>query len=93
MWHPDEGKGKGKSKGEGGGEAEKGKGKGKGYQGTCWRCGRVGHKAVECRQVGAVDEEADEEDREGGQVKVGTVWQVGAVEALYAPTTVTRSRI
>ena len=37
----------------------KGSGKGKGYQGTCFRCGVVGHKAAECqwfspRQIGEV---------------------------------------
>ena len=46
---------------------------GKGYQGICWNCGKVGHKANECaaqRPAHAVDEEAD----------VGSVWMVGNVE-------------
>ena len=78
---PEKGKGKGKSKGKGSADADKPKGKGKGgYQGTCWKCGKVGHKSAECRQVGAVDEEADEEEGDG-EVQVGTVWHVGAVEA------------
>ena len=76
----EKGKGKGKSKGKGYTEADKGKGKGKGYQGSCWKCGRVGHKAAECRQVGSVDEEAADEEGDG-EVQVGTVWHVGAVEA------------
>ena len=28
------------------------KGKGKGYQGVCWNCGKVGHKANECHAKG-----------------------------------------
>ena len=35
-------KGKGDYKGKGGG--------GKGYQGTCWNCGKVGHKSSECTE-------------------------------------------
>ena len=66
-------KGKGKGKGK-----SKGKGKG-GYQGSCWKCGKVGHKAAECRQIGSIDEESAENE-EDGEVQVGTVWHVGAVE-------------
>ena len=45
-----DGKGKGKTSGKGfgyQGVVNYGKG-GKGYQGICWKCGEVGHKAVEC---------------------------------------------
>ena len=43
-------KAKGKGK-KGGDPGTKGKGKG-GYQGTCWNCQRVGHKAHECPRMG-----------------------------------------
>ena len=49
----------------------KGGGKGKGYQGECWRCGKVGHKANECTQ---------EEPHKVQQVSVGSVWHIAAVE-------------
>ena len=62
--------------GKGGGA---GKGLGKGYQGTCWRCNKVGHKAIECfanvNEVEAGEEEYDSEVRE-----CGSVWLVGHVE-------------
>jgi hypothetical protein len=48
----------------------KGGGKGKGYQGECWRCGKVGHKANECIQ---------EEPHKVQQVSVGSVWHIAAV--------------
>ena len=74
-------KGKGKG-GKGGKGGDKGKGKGGGYQGTCWRCGKVGHKTAECYvRINNVEEEGWEE--EGTEVEeeteVGGVWLVGNV--------------
>ena len=78
----DKGKGKGKGGEKGkGGKAAGGKGKGFGYQGTCFNCGKVGHKAAECRgarRTYNVDEENDEAEEEVGEV--GGVWLVGNVE-------------
>ena len=49
------------NKGEGKEGTKRGKGSkggGKGYQGTCWRCGQVGHKAAECTKLVHFVEEA-----------------------------------
>ena len=87
----DKGKGKGKgwqgadggkSGGKGGAKAQ-GKGAvGKGYQGTCWNCGKVGHKSAECwqgRSAAAVDEVEDEEEGEQRR-SVDSVWMIASVE-------------
>jgi len=67
------GSGKGIGKGyDGGPKGGKGGGKSYGYQGTCFKCGKVGHKAAECRQVAAVDEG-------DGETQVDSVWAM-AVE-------------
>lgn len=75
----------GKSVGKGGGKAQ-GKGAGgKGYQGTCWNCGKVGHKSAECwygRAAAAVEDVGgqggveEEEDTRG----VDSVWMIASVE-------------
>jgi hypothetical protein len=78
--------GKEGSGGKGFAQNPKGGGKafGKGYQGTCFKCGKVGHKAWECQArqypAGAVGEVQGYEEEE---VEVGTataIWTVGNVE-------------
>ena len=60
------------------------KGNGKGYQGTCWKCGKVGHKSNECWNHKAfnVEEDAEEpqEDMEAQEGNVDSVWLVAGVE-------------
>lgn len=78
----DFGKG-GKDFGKGGKDSGKGGG-GKGYQGTCFNCGKVGHKAWECRsgkRINAIEEHEDEDEEvQAAAVEIGTVWNIGAVE-------------
>lgn len=79
------GGGKGPSKGSFPGKGDfgqakglKGVGKGAGYQGTCWRCGAVGHKAAECtswQQISEVAESTEPQD----VASVGGVWMIGQV--------------
>ena len=56
---------------------------GKGYQGTCWRCFQVGHKANECgvQLVGEAAEEAAGNVEQVEEAALG-VWTVGAVETV-----------
>ena len=56
---------------------------GKGYQGTCWRCFQVGHKANECgvQLVGEAAEEAAGSAEQVEEAALG-VWTVGSVETV-----------
>ena len=56
----------------------KGKSKGKGYQGTCYACGAIGHKAAECQRVSWVEERGEEENEEVHQID--TTWSIASVE-------------
>ena len=64
----EKGKGKGVTDVRGGdkgkGKGEKGAGKG-GFKGTCYKCGKQGHRAADCRtRVNMVDEYEDEDECE-----------------------------
>ena len=83
------------SKGKGGGKADysyanqyyytkgkgayESKGKGKGYQGECWNCGKVGHKANECTAMNTnyIEEGSGEE-----AVEIEGMWDVSGVQAV-----------
>jgi hypothetical protein len=78
------GKGKGKDSGKGGFS----KGGGKGYQGTCYSCGKVGHKAWECKGgVHNVEQQQQPQSHEHLNTTVeevsvgGGIWMIGEVEA------------
>ena len=78
---------KGKSKGnsKGVGEGSEGKGKGRGYQETCWKCGIVGHKALECSNPGQYpyyQRQANNiEDGGTEDIDVGCIWIIGNIDA------------
>ena len=60
------------------GKGDKGAGKG-GFKGTCYKCGKQGHKAADCRtRVDMVDEYEDEDECE--MQPVGGVWTIGQIE-------------
>ena len=86
------GKGKGGKGGFGkggkGGKGDFGKGGkqggGKGYQGTCFTCGKVGHKAWECWGAYAVEEMEEQPNQQQNQheeetQECGSVWVIGNV--------------
>ena len=64
-------------KGSKGGDP-KGQGKGGGYQGKCWRCDKIGHKAAECPKMDTNAVEMEEEPRE--EVPMGGLWQICQVD-------------
>ena len=64
---------------KGKGQFQNDNGKGKGYQGTCWNCGKVGHKANECTARDAAHVEEAEET-----VEVEGMWDVSNVVAAEA---------
>ena len=61
-----------------------GKGKGFGYQGTCFKCGIVGHKANECDWwVQSAEEEGTvPKNEDGKKEEVGGVWEVSGVDVV-----------
>jgi hypothetical protein len=64
-YHGKGGKGFGKDyHDKGGGKGLCGKG-GKGYMGTCFACGKVGHKAAECRAVHNVEPQQQQNPEQG----------------------------
>ena len=84
---------KGGGKGWVKGDMDKGKGKGgkagdlwnyfpsgKGYQGVCWKCHQVGHKANECTATGVNEMQGTEVEKTCGSVEVGRIWNICHVE-------------
>ena len=60
------------------GKGDKGAGKG-GFKGTCYKCGKQGHRAADCRtRVDMVDEYEDEDECE--MQLAGGVWTIGQIE-------------
>ena len=74
---------KGGGKGGLGGKGLITKGTGNGYQGTCYRCFKVGHKAAECyANVNEVDIQGEGEEENSEVRECAGVWFVGEVEKI-----------
>ena len=60
-----------------------GKASSKGFKGACFKCGQVGHRAVDCqsKSANAVDEFWDEDE----EVALGGVWMIAAVNQVSKP--------
>jgi hypothetical protein len=54
------------------------KGKGKGFSGTCFSCGEVGHRALNCPKKAGTNMDIGAVDSAGATV-VGGVWEIAAV--------------
>ena len=52
-----------------------------GYQGDCFKCGKKGHKAAECRSAPANGTNLVEQPKQiqDVEIELGSVWQVGNV--------------
>ena len=80
-WEGVEAKGGGKGAAKGGkGKGDKGGGKGWGYQGVCWKCNKIGHKANECWEGCPIQGLENEGETEGDKKEVGGVWVVASVD-------------
>ena len=75
------GNAKGKGKGKGGGKAGvKGSGRGVAFKGSCFACGKIGHRANECTERAANSVE-DLGDEDASVSPIGGVWMIAAVES------------
>ncbi len=79
-----DGKGKAYGNGKDGTKGSKGDGKGTGYQGNCFHCGQLGHKAIECpnwwkqKQVAMMN--VFMEEMADDSAEIGGVWMIANVE-------------
>ena len=73
--------GKGTTESKGGKGGKKGGGKG-GFRGNCFKCGKTGHRAIDCWSANAVEQDPVEEDA-NEHADLGGVWVIGAVDARW----------
>ena len=80
---PAQEKGKGGATGWGKSAGKGGKGGPKGsFKGTCFICGKAGHRAADCTMKQANAVKKHEHEEEGEEVELGGVWTIGCVEAI-----------